>query len=40
VNNAGISIHGPLEYLPVDELRRHFDVNVTGQLAVTQAFLP
>lgn len=40
VNNAGIAISGPLEFLPLDELRRQLEVNVTGQLAVTQAFLP
>ncbi len=40
VNNAGIAIAAPLEYLPLDELRRQLEVNVVGQLAVTQAFLP
>lgn len=40
VNNAGISVNGPLEYLPLDELRRQFEVNVFGHIAVTQAFLP
>lgn len=40
VNNAGITVQGPLEYLPLDELRRQMEVNVVGQLAVTQAFLP
>jgi NAD(P)-dependent dehydrogenase (short-subunit alcohol dehydrogenase family) len=40
VNNAGIAVSGPLEFLPVDELRRQLDVNVVGQVAVTQAFLP
>src|SRR5690625_3248128 len=40
VNNAGIAVAGPLEFLPPDELRRQLDVNVTGQLAVTQALLP
>ena len=39
VNNAGIVVGGPLETLPPDDLRRQFDVNVIGQLAVTQAFL-
>src|SRR5215470_14872251 len=38
VNNAGIAVGGPLEYLPVDRLRRQFDVNVFGAVAVTQAF--
>ena len=40
VNNAGIAVAGPLEFLPIDELRRQFEVNVIGQIAVTQAFLP
>ena len=40
VNNAGISIAGPLEMLPVEAFKKQIDVNLTGQLAVTQAFLP
>jgi NAD(P)-dependent dehydrogenase (short-subunit alcohol dehydrogenase family) len=40
VNNAGILVDGPLEYMPLDELRWQFEVNVIGQIAVTQAFLP
>jgi NAD(P)-dependent dehydrogenase (short-subunit alcohol dehydrogenase family) len=40
VNNAGIAVSGPLEFLPVDELRRQLEVNVIAQLAVTQACLP
>ncbi len=40
VNNAGIAIGGPMEYAPLPELRRQFDVNVFGLVAVTQAFLP
>jgi NAD(P)-dependent dehydrogenase (short-subunit alcohol dehydrogenase family) len=40
VNNAGIAVPGPLEYLPLDEFRRQIEVNLTGQVAVTQAFLP
>ena len=40
VNNAGIAVSGPLEYLPIDGLRKQFEVNVIGQIAVTQAFLP
>ncbi len=40
VNNAGISVAGPLELLPIEDLRRQFEVNVIGQVAVTQAFLP
>ena len=40
VNNAGIAVAAPLEYLPVQELRRQLEVNVLGQVAVTQALLP
>jgi NAD(P)-dependent dehydrogenase (short-subunit alcohol dehydrogenase family) len=40
VCNAGIAVAGPLEYLPVDELRRQFEVNVFGAVEVAQAFLP
>jgi NAD(P)-dependent dehydrogenase (short-subunit alcohol dehydrogenase family) len=40
VNNAGVIVQGPLELVPVHALRRQFEVNVIGQIAVTQAFLP
>jgi NAD(P)-dependent dehydrogenase (short-subunit alcohol dehydrogenase family) len=40
VDNAGIAIAAPLEFLPPDELTRQLDVNVVGQLRVLQAFLP
>lgn len=40
VNNAGISVPGPIEFLPLDDLRRQLEVNVIGQVAVIQAFLP
>jgi len=40
VNNAGIAVAAPLEFLPVGELRRQLEINVVGQVAVTQAFLP
>jgi NAD(P)-dependent dehydrogenase (short-subunit alcohol dehydrogenase family) len=40
VNNAGVAITGPLEFMPVDELRRQLEINVIGQVAVTQALLP
>jgi NAD(P)-dependent dehydrogenase (short-subunit alcohol dehydrogenase family) len=40
VNNAGIAVGGPLEYVSLEEVRRQFEVNVLGLLAVTQAFLP
>jgi NAD(P)-dependent dehydrogenase (short-subunit alcohol dehydrogenase family) len=40
VNNAGIAVTAPLEYVPLEELRRQLEVNLVGQVAVTQAFLP
>jgi NAD(P)-dependent dehydrogenase (short-subunit alcohol dehydrogenase family) len=40
VNNAGIAVAGPLEILPLERVRQQLEVNVLGQLAVTQAFLP
>jgi NAD(P)-dependent dehydrogenase (short-subunit alcohol dehydrogenase family) len=40
VNNAGIALAGPLEVLPIDDLRRQLETNVIGQVAVTQATLP
>lgn len=40
VNNAGIGVSMPVEYLPLEVLRHQFEVNVFGQVAVTQAFLP
>jgi len=40
VNNAGIVVSGPVEAVPPTEVRRQFEVNVIGQLAVTQAVLP
>ena len=40
VNNAGISVGGPLEFVPIDEWRRQLEVNLIGPVAVTQAALP
>ncbi|MDT8915449.1 SDR family NAD(P)-dependent oxidoreductase [Amycolatopsis sp. PS_44_ISF1] len=40
VNNAGLARPGPLEHIPLESFREQLEVNVTGQLAVTQAMLP
>jgi NAD(P)-dependent dehydrogenase (short-subunit alcohol dehydrogenase family) len=40
INNAGIVIGCPLEVIPLPQLRKQLEVNVIGQIAVTQAFLP
>jgi len=40
VNNAGIGVGGPLEFVPLPQFRRQLEVNVTGLVAVTQAMLP
>ncbi|MGO6968995.1 oxidoreductase [Rhizobium leguminosarum] len=40
INNAGYGHEGVLEESPIDEMRRQFDVNVFGAVAVAKAFLP
>ena len=40
LNNAGYGAYGPLEAFSMDRIRRQFDTNVIGLLAVTKAFLP
>jgi NAD(P)-dependent dehydrogenase (short-subunit alcohol dehydrogenase family) len=40
VNNAGIAVAAPLEFIPLDRLRQQLEINLIGQVAVTQAFLP
>ena len=40
VNNAGIAVSGPLLHLDIAEFRQQLEVNLTGQLIVTQAFAP
>ena len=40
VNNAGIAISAPVEFVPPEELRHQLEVNLVGQVAVTQALLP
>jgi NAD(P)-dependent dehydrogenase (short-subunit alcohol dehydrogenase family) len=40
VDNAGAAVAGPLEALPIEDFRRQVELNLTAQLAVTQAMLP
>jgi len=40
VNNAGVAVAGPLEFLPIDSFRQQIEINLIGQVAVTQAVLP
>lgn len=40
VNNAGVVVAAPLEFVPLDEVREQFEVHVTGPLALVQALLP
>ncbi len=40
VNNAGVAVGGAMETLSPDEWRKQLEINVIGQLAVTQAVLP
>lgn len=40
VNNAGTGVLGPVEAVSIPEFRRQFEVNLFGQVAVTQAVLP
>jgi NAD(P)-dependent dehydrogenase (short-subunit alcohol dehydrogenase family) len=40
VNNAGIAVPAPLMHQPIDDFRKQMEVNLIGQLIVTQAFVP
>ncbi len=40
VNNAGIAIGGPVEKMPIADFQKVLDVNLTGAVHTTQAFLP
>jgi NAD(P)-dependent dehydrogenase (short-subunit alcohol dehydrogenase family) len=40
VNNAGIAVSGPLEFIPIEDFRRQLEVNLTGHVAMIQASLP
>jgi NAD(P)-dependent dehydrogenase (short-subunit alcohol dehydrogenase family) len=39
VNNAGIAVAAPLEFVPIEEFRKQIEVNLIGQVAVTQPFI-
>ena len=40
VNNAGVAIGGAIQYQDIQEIDRHFQINVIGLIRVTKAFLP
>ena len=40
INNAGIAVTGPLQHIPMEQLKLQFDVNVFGLARVSQAFIP
>lgn len=40
INNAGVGITGPLEEIPLAEIKANFDTNFFGPIAVMQAVLP
>jgi NAD(P)-dependent dehydrogenase (short-subunit alcohol dehydrogenase family) len=40
VNNAGIGVYGPVEFVLPEDWRRQFEVNIVGHVAITQAMLP
>jgi len=40
INAAGIAVLGPAEAIPAEQVRRQFEVNLVGPLAVAGTFLP
>jgi short-subunit dehydrogenase len=40
VNNAGYAEGGAMEEIPIERVRKQFETNVIGLIAVTQTFLP
>ena len=40
VNNAGVAVPSPLMHQPIQDFRKQMEINLIGQLIVTQAFLP
>ena len=40
VNNAGIAVSGPVEFVSIDDWRRQFEINLFGVVSMVQAFMP
>ena len=40
VNNAGIAVAGPVEFVPLDQWRTQLEINVLGVVSMVQAFAP
>ena len=40
INNAGIGVGGPLEFVPIERLRHQLEVNLIGHISVSQVFIP
>ncbi|NER13836.1 SDR family NAD(P)-dependent oxidoreductase [Leptobacterium flavescens] len=40
INNAGMSVNGPMAYVSIEEFKKQFDINIYGLIRVTQIFLP
>ena len=40
INNAGIAVGGPLEFVPIDRFRHQLEVNLIGHISVSQVFIP
>ena len=40
INNAGIAVAGPVEFVDVKKIKEQFDVNTFGAIAVVQKFMP
>ncbi|CCG53185.1 Probable short-chain type dehydrogenase [Flavobacterium indicum GPTSA100-9 = DSM 17447] len=40
INNAGVGITGPLEEIPMEEIKNNFDTNLFGPIALMKAVLP
>jgi NAD(P)-dependent dehydrogenase (short-subunit alcohol dehydrogenase family) len=40
INNAGVGITGPLEEIPLEEIKNNFETNVFGPIEIMKAVLP